>query len=106
MILYGIILCAGLFYAPTPHWKSIRTAVLHGLREEGMGKSPVESKILCEVNEYINYWIKPLNGRPMNPAHSMTLATGNYRLFLLFGSEAISQCRHVQALERPCGRVV
>lgn len=53
------VIFIGLFFAPYPHWKTLRTVSLHSLRDDGMGRAALEPKIAEEIEEYIKHFIKP-----------------------------------------------
>ncbi|XP_067950308.1 cytochrome P450 2B9-like [Watersipora subatra] len=78
----------GIFWAPYPEWKKIRTFAISTLREEGMGKSIMEPKILDELECYINHFIKPNLGEPLSLLSGLKLATNNLISQMVFGHRA------------------
>ena len=74
----------GLFYAPYPHWKTLRTFALVQLREDGMGKSALEPQIMEEIQLFIDHFIEPNHSQPINIGKSLAGATSNIISQLLF----------------------
>ncbi|XP_067947649.1 uncharacterized protein [Watersipora subatra] len=67
----------GLFWAPYPHWKTLRSFSLSTLREEGMGKTTLEPQILQEIGHYCSTFIEPNLSSPIELKHSLAQATCN-----------------------------
>ncbi|KAF6021961.1 hypothetical protein EB796_019732 [Bugula neritina] len=75
----------GLFWAKHPHWKTIRSFALNTLREEGMGKSSLEPQIMHEIHAYIDNFIAPHIGQPINLSDSIMMATANVMSSMIHG---------------------
>ncbi|XP_067950726.1 cytochrome P450 2B9-like isoform X1 [Watersipora subatra] len=67
----------GIFWAPFPQWKSLRSMAISSLRDEGMGKAFLEPKIMEEIEEYIKHYIKPHTGTPISVQRSLSRASSN-----------------------------
>lgn len=67
----------GIFWAPFPHWKTLRSFVISTLREEGMGKAAMEPRILEEVEQYIEAFVEPNLGQAFDMTNSLNRATAN-----------------------------
>ncbi|KAF6021959.1 hypothetical protein EB796_019730 [Bugula neritina] len=75
----------GLFWAKYPHWKTLRSFALNTLREEGMGKSSLEPHIMHEIHAYIDHFIRPHIGQPINLSDSIMMATANVMSSMIHG---------------------
>lgn len=53
----------------------MRSFSLSVLREEGLGRSIMEPKIMDELEKYIAHFIEPNVGVPMDLSRSLSLAT-------------------------------
>lgn len=78
---------SGLLWAQFPDWKTLRSFALNVLREEGMGKQRLESRILDEVRRYCDHFIDPCLGQPISLS-TLDLATCNMISELLFGGRS------------------
>lgn len=72
-------------WAEYPHWKTIQSFAMTQLRDEGMGKSTLEPKIMEEFNLYVDYFPTPHLGQPVDLTDSLNLATSNVISLMLFG---------------------
>ena len=50
---------SGLFWAPYPHWKTLRSFAISTIREEGMGKASMEPQAVKEIEQYLDAFVKP-----------------------------------------------
>lgn len=82
MIVIAII---GIFWAPFPHWKILRSFVISSLREEGMGKASMEPQILEEVEHYIADFLEPNRGKPLDISLNISQATCNVMSQMVYG---------------------
>jgi len=67
------------------NWKTLRSFALSTLREEGMGKSHLEPRIMHEIHAYIDHFITPHVGQPINLSDSIMLATANVMSSMIHG---------------------
>ncbi|XP_061173044.1 cytochrome P450 2H2-like isoform X2 [Saccostrea echinata] len=74
----GVILSSGEF------WKEHRTFSLNALREFGFGKRSLESKILEEVDVFVNE-VQSTNGQPFNMQALITVCVSNIMCSINFG---------------------
>lgn len=81
------MLFSGLFWAPFPEWKTLRSFALNVLRDEGMGKQILEPRIHEEVNRYCQHFIDPHLGEPISLS-SLAMATCNIISILAFGGRS------------------
>ncbi|XP_053550312.1 cytochrome P450 2W1 [Bombina bombina] len=73
----------GVFFSNGEIWKTTRRFALSILRDLGMGKSPIEGKIIEELH-YLNELIRSYNGKPFNQK-VFGNAPPNITFGLLFG---------------------
>lgn len=76
---------SGIFWAPYPQWKTLRTFTISSLKEEGMGKATMETRVLEEIEHYISHFLKPKLGKPFSVTHNIAQATCNITSQMLFG---------------------
>ena len=68
---------SGLFWAPYPHWKTLRSFAISSLREEGMGKASMEPQVLEEIEQYLGAFVEPNLNQPINMRQGLSQATCN-----------------------------
>ncbi|XP_073488410.1 cytochrome P450 2C20-like isoform X3 [Aquarana catesbeiana] len=67
-----------------PRWRPLRRFTISSLRNFGMGKKTMESRVLQEAN-YIIQEIAETEGKPFNPLEIVACAVGNIMSSVLFG---------------------
>ena len=66
-----------MLWAPFPHWKTLRSFTINRLREEGMGKTAMEPKVVSEIDVFIGHYITPTIGKPVSINHAIPKFTYN-----------------------------
>jgi len=79
-----LFLITGLFFAHPSDWKAIRTFSLLTLRDRGMGRAAFEPEIVEEIEKYIEHYIEPSAGKPLDMYSNLPKATANVVSQLLF----------------------
>ncbi|XP_018418152.1 PREDICTED: cytochrome P450 2C29-like [Nanorana parkeri] len=67
-----------------PRWRPLRRFTITTLRNSGMGKKTMESRVLEEAT-YLNQEVAETEGKPFNPLHILASAVGNIISLVLFG---------------------
>ena len=67
----------GIFWAPFPHWKTLRSFSITTLREQGMGKTALEPKVYQEVEQCMDHFLQPNLGRAISMKQALSKATCN-----------------------------
>ncbi|XP_044150679.1 cytochrome P450 2C39-like [Bufo gargarizans] len=67
-----------------PRWRSLRRFTMTSLRNFGMGKKTMETRVL-EESKYLIQAVSETGGKPFNPTMLMACAVGNIISSVLFG---------------------
>lgn len=85
VMLLVTLLSLGLLWAPDPHWKWLRSFCEAALGEESLEHISMDTKILAEIDLYVNTYIKPKVNTPVDISTSLNKAVYNVKSQLIFG---------------------
>ncbi|XP_056408473.1 cytochrome P450 2C20-like [Hyla sarda] len=80
-----------------PRWRSIRRFTMTSLRNFGMGKKTMETRVL-EESKYLIQAVSQTGGKPFEPSMFMASAVGNIVSSVLFGEHFDYQDKKLQEL--------
>ncbi|KAF6040855.1 hypothetical protein EB796_000838 [Bugula neritina] len=74
----------GVFWAPYPLWKDLRSFSISSMRDEGMGKSTLEPQLIEEIELFIAHFIEPNLNNPIEMTLGLSQATNNMISQMMF----------------------
>ena len=69
----------------SPNWREMRQRAVRYLRDEGMGKSSIESRVVEEANKFCQHFIEPSLEKDLELCKHLKLATSNVIFSMIFG---------------------
>ncbi|XP_069813049.1 cytochrome P450 2C29-like [Dendropsophus ebraccatus] len=86
-----------------PRWRPLRRFAMTSLRNFGMGKKTMETRVLMESN-YLIQAVSETGGKPFNPTMFLASAVGNIISSVLFGEHFDYQDKKLQDLLQSTSR--
>lgn len=81
----NVVIYAGAFWNPYPHWKTIKSFILSSLRDDGLGKRHLETRILEEIDIFCETFIESNLKTPIDLGANLPRFTTNIISQMVFG---------------------